>query len=118
MVCEKCGTEIKQGIKFCTKCGSKIGSQKEKLNMLSIPSIILIVIGIIVHISLRFFGLSGEIMGRFNWWSVSYFTLGGGVILALISLYKVKNKITLIIGIIAGAYYPFMILLSIMGFYD
>jgi hypothetical protein len=44
MVCSKCSQELKNGLKFCTKCGHKIILQKLKNIMLIIVSIFLFLI--------------------------------------------------------------------------
>jgi len=119
MICSKCGQELKDGAKFCTKCGYKFLPQKEKLlNGIAIPAIILILIGIIAYIGVRFLGLSkGVIIGRVRWWDISDLTLFGGAIIAFISIYKEKNKLALIAGIAACAFYPLIaILYVIIGF--
>jgi peptidoglycan/LPS O-acetylase OafA/YrhL len=54
MVCSKCGTETSKGLKFCTKCGSKIidvAPGKILLKVTGVLFIIFAVIGIISFIS-------------------------------------------------------------------
>ena len=48
MVCSKCGQELKDGVKFCTKCGAKfnVGLAGEN-NFLSYLPLILSVVGIV-----------------------------------------------------------------------
>jgi hypothetical protein len=48
MICSKCGQELKDGIKFCTKCGAKcnVGLAGENNNLSYLP-LILSCIGII-----------------------------------------------------------------------
>ena len=45
MVCEKCSNELNEGLKFCTKCGSKVKVKLDK--KLFIPSVILMSVGIL-----------------------------------------------------------------------
>ena len=96
MTCSKCGNELNEGAKFCTKCGSKV---KVKLNWLFITSIILMSVGTI----LRFFPFS-RLSQLFPHYFISlFFSLSffSGIILAFISLYKKKNEMTMILGIVA-----------------
>jgi RNA polymerase subunit RPABC4/transcription elongation factor Spt4 len=130
MYCFSCGSVIKKEAEICPKCGVKQNAQssaiaKERpLNGLAIFSIVLIFIGMIVYIATRFLGLSNEsnnwgtIIGRINWWNIHDLSFFGGIILAFISLYKGKNKITFIAGIIAGAFYPLLTILQIIGLID
>ena len=106
MVCEKCGNELKEGGKFCTKCGSKV---KVKLDKFFIPSVILMAVGIIGMIYIYFFlrfSFSWRNMWVFVSWSSLFFTslvFFSGVTLAFISLYRKKHKTTMIAGIAACA---------------
>ena len=103
MNCSKCGNELKEGAKFCTKCGSKI-----KLSRLFISSVILIAVGVIGGIQSFF------LFCPYRWeWErrdpfpvltiLTVLTLVSGITLALISLYKNKHKMTMIVGITASA---------------
>jgi len=94
MVCEKCGTELKEGIKFCTKCGNKFISQNGNFNGLAISSVILMLIGALLPIGMI-------ILGFYYYYGLRHLPFSVGVILAFFSLYKGKNKITLIGGIVA-----------------
>jgi len=93
-------------------------SKNEKLNGVALASIILISIGIIFYICnsiFRFnfqFGILGLPFERLIGGLFFY----GGIILAFISLYKQKNKIILIIGIIAGVFNLFWSLFQTIMF--
>ena len=120
MVCGKCGTELKDDSKFCIKCGNKFISQNGmQLSGLVISSIAVIAVGLILGIALKWFKLAnesndwGKIVGRLNFGELREFALGGGTILALISVYKSKNKLSLIAGILAAAFWPLVSLLYI-----
>jgi RNA polymerase subunit RPABC4/transcription elongation factor Spt4 len=119
MYCFTCGSVIKKFAEICPKCGVRQNSRtnaaanEQSFNGLAIISYILIFIGIIVFILARFLDW-GIIIGRFGWWEIHDFIFNGGLILAFISLYKVRNKITMIAGIIAGAVYPFVALLYLL----
>ena len=118
--CFSCGSIIKKIAEICPKCGvnqnarSSTTAKEQPLNGLAIISINLILIGMMLYIALSFFGLSspsndfGQIIGPISWWNIYQFTVGGGIILAFISLYKMKNKITMIAGIIGSAFFPFL----------
>ena len=83
MTCSKCGNELNEGAKFCTKCGSKV---RVKLNKLFIPSVILMSVGLLG-----------------SWLPLGSPLFFSGITLALISLYKNKHKTTMSVGIAAGA---------------
>jgi len=36
--CRKCGTELKEGIKFCAKCGTPVSGSKHNANSYEMPS--------------------------------------------------------------------------------
>jgi len=121
--CFSCGSIIKKEAEICPKCGvnqNSTNAKEQPLNGLAITSMILIFIGMVLYIGNRFLGLSsqsnryGFIIGRLSWQGVQSLTLYGGVILALISLYKRKNKITLIAGIIGSAFSILLTLLYII----
>ena len=128
--CFSCGSVIKKEAEICPKCGVRqnaqggINSKEQPLKEqpLAIVSIILISIGFVLYIVLKFFpyalsfpyDLSKEtnewgrrIVWRY-WWNFRILTLYGGMILAFISLYKTKNKIIMIAGIIASAIILFL----------
>ena len=121
MVCLKCGQELNDGVKFCTKCGIRFSSWGLNNLMLIYLPIILVLIGIVIYVCLRYFGFSNEsnnwarIVGRFSWWSIHEFIFFSGLILAFVSMYKNKNKITLITGIIGSLFYPVLTLFYILG---
>ena len=92
MTCSKCGNELNEGAKFCTKCGAKV-----RWKWLFISSIILISVGIIwALIRLYVIGFGD----RSPFASLPFLI---GITLALISLYKKKSKMTMIAVIAACA---------------
>jgi hypothetical membrane protein len=113
MTCSKCGQELKEGAKFCTKCGNRFASQNgQQFNGLAISSLVLMLIGILsLAVGIRFFGY---FIIRFQIYNLLFLS---GVILAFISLFKTKNKITLIAGIIAVALYFLFSFLTFGGFF-
>ena len=54
MICKKCGNEIKDGEKFCGKCGTKNDGQNTDKNAITITFSHLILILIIVVIAFIF----------------------------------------------------------------
>ena len=86
---------------------------------LVISSIIVIAIGLILGVALKWFNLANEsndwgiIVGRLRFGELRELALGGGTIIALISVYKTKNKLSLIAGILAAAFWPLLSLLYI-----
>ena len=115
MVCRKCGTVLNEGAKFCTKCGNKFSSQNgSPINGLVISSIVIVAIGLLLGIAIKWFNLANEsnnwgtIIGRFGFGELREIALDGGTILALISIYKSKNKLSLIAGIIASSFWPLL----------
>ena len=117
MTCSKCGNELNEGAKFCIKCGSKV---KVKLNRLFIPSVILMSIGIILPVSILIILHIpiGIILSRSIWilpfifvfeievlhiFGIGVLLFFSGIMLALISLYMNKHKMTMIVGIVACA---------------
>ena len=111
MTCSKCGNELKEGVKFCTKCGCKV---KVKLDKLFITSVILMAVGIIGIIMIimipvridwnnpQLFLLDFLLFLRFIGYS-SFLLFFSGITLAFISLYMKKGKLTMIVGITAYA---------------
>ena len=97
MVCSKCGQELKEGAKFCTKCGT---SFKEIVNLkpvnllLPIISIILTIIGVIGFL----FFLRGGVFILFS------LPIVAGIIVALIGQYKQKCLLGLIFGLVPCAF--------------
>jgi len=107
MVCGNCGTELKGGIKFCTKCGNKTLTQNG--NRLGIVSIALILIGSLLPFITRLLGIWSMIF-----WVGPPVLFSGGIIIAFFSLYKEKNKVTFIGGIIAVALNALLSLLQML----
>jgi len=105
MVCSKCGQALKEGAKFCTKCGT---SFKELLNLkkvnlvLPIISIVISIIGIIGNL------ISGLLIKNFVFQNIFYILPCIGIIVALIAQKKQNSTIGFIAGII-----PCIILLII-----
>jgi len=115
MICSKCGQELKDGAKFCTKCGNRFASKNgQQFNVLDISSLVLMLIGILsLAIGIRFFTF---FIMRFQIYNLLFLS---GVVLAFISIFKTKNKITLIAGIIAVVLYllfSFLTFRMIFGF--
>jgi len=109
MVCSKCGQELKEGARFCTKCGV---SFKETLNLsLPIISIILSITGII---GCWVFKLIRQNLYNTEYWEVanfyapfesSFFVLIYiGLLIALFALNKEKSKIGFFAGLLPCAY--------------
>ena len=94
MTCSKCGNELNEGAKFCTKCGSKV---KVKLGKLSTLSVILISVGVI----LTFIPFSALFLPWRLAISFSLLVFFSGITLAFISLYIKKGKLTMSVGIAA-----------------
>lgn len=118
MVCSNCSNEINYGIKFCTKCGTKCnGGLINKNNpRLSYLSIILSCIGIIGIIIFPFISRS---FGMFRMWRIFPLFLIFifiGLIMAIITLYKQKNKLAFIVGLIPCIYFIIITLPSIFPF--
>ena len=108
MICSKCGQELKDGVKFCTKCGAKFGTDLTSENKIfTYLSLILSVIGIIglnvvLQINLKQTAYNPKINTFFWLFRLSMFA---GTILAVIALYKQKCKLAFIAGLIPCAYY-------------
>jgi len=118
MVCSNCDQEINDGIKFCTKCGSKINVGKAgNANILSYLTFGLIIIGIIGLIVLSIM-IKQHLDNRAEthiWWDIwynyfniiKYFRLTSfvSIILAIIVLFKQKNKLVFIAGLVSCGYF-------------
>jgi hypothetical protein len=109
MICSKCGQELKDGAKFCTKCGTNV---KEAIGLtpanmaLPIISIILSVIGIIISWLIPIIGNNGD------WRTITVYIVQSsvtlliyaGIIVAFFSIYKQKSLIGFVAGLIPCAY--------------
>ena len=51
MICSNCGQEVNKGLRFCTKCGSKIVNITIGKNLLQVTGILFIIFGVIGVIS-------------------------------------------------------------------
>ena len=136
MVCGNCGQELKEGVKFCTKCGTKYDvGLLGKSNILSRLSLIFTFVGIIGIIVFGGLSLFVEMNQTFRFSTSSYsawrvqqafldfvrnarfftimfrFLILTGIIFAIISLYKQKCKLAFIAGLIPCAY----LILSLLG---
>jgi len=117
MVCSSCGLELNDGAKFCTKCGAKFNfGLTSKNNIFSYLSLILSVIGIvgmpiIYSIYMKNYGQS--IFSLFLLFRIPIFA---GIVLAIISIYKQKNKLALIAGLIPCVYFTLGVLTWILPF--
>jgi len=107
MVCSKCGQELKEGAKFCTKCGTRFS---ETINLmpnnlvLPIVSIIISVIGIIGYLVIRFI-MKSDFMPIYYLFQNIFFVLEPiGIVIALIALNKQKSLISFIAGLIPCAF--------------
>jgi uncharacterized membrane protein len=123
MICSKCGQELKDGVKFCTKCGAKFGVDLTSKNkILSYLSIIMSVVGIVgLIVGTQILIKSGyNDMNLYQKISrnISIFRLFifAGIILALISLYKQKCKLAFIAGLIPCGYFVLAILPRLLPF--
>ena len=112
MICSKCGNNVNDGIKFCTKCGTKCGADFTGNSKLSYIAAILSIIGIIgMFISNPFlFGLG------YIFWQLSIIVIIGGIITSLIAIYKQKNKIAYYAGLISCIYLILITLPNILPF--
>ena len=109
MVCFKCGHELKDGIKYCTKCGTKFSYSMH--NLLQIFSIIISVIGIIgdwiILLIIQNLIKTNNYSSIFTYNTFQYIfsiLIYTGIVFSIISLYMQKVKLSLIIGIILCAY--------------
>jgi preprotein translocase subunit Sss1 len=108
MVCEKCGSELRKGAKFCTKCGATF---KNEINTPSpITSIVLSIIGIIGYWVMRYLIYNSGKTGNYSALSI-YWVIAGSfsillcvaIVVALIALNKQKSFLGFIGGLIPCA---------------
>ena len=110
MICSKCGQELKEGAKFCTKCGT---SFKEIINLkpinsvLPITSIILSVIGIIgfwvIHLLIQNLYKTERYDAASTYYvfqSFSFIVTYIAIVIALFALNKQKSLLGFIGGLI------------------
>ena len=109
MVCSKCGQELKEGAKFCTKCGANF-KVLEKPSQLIFLSIILSGFGIIGYWIMRFLIYSSAKAENYSsidtyWIFATCFTIitCAAIIVALFSLKNQKSFLGIIAGIIPCA---------------
>ena len=119
MICEKCGQELKEGVKFCTKCGTSfkktIGFMPTNM-ALPIISIILFLFGIIISYCIS------PIIGNNGDWKTGYIIYiivniinQTSIIVALLSLYKQKSLTGFIAGLIPSAYFIIMRIIELLA---
>jgi len=85
MVCEKCGTEIGKGLKFCTKCGSKGTKCGSKVIDIAPGKKLLIVTGILFIIIYSVIGVSFLLLISFSLGTSKLnFTLSLGTVVFII----------------------------------
>ena len=108
MVCSKCGQELKDEAKFCTKCGANFKATSN--DSLPIISFALSGIGIIGYWLMRFlisnaYKTENYASARTFWILVGCFTIivCVAIIVALLSLKKQKSFLGFIAGIIPCA---------------
>ena len=118
MVCSNCGQELNNGIKFCTKCGAKLSvGLTSKNNIFSYLSLVFSVIGIIGIPVLYSIYLKNYTQSMFfSLFLIFRIFIFAGIILALISLYKQKNKLALIAGFIPCVYFVLGVLTWVLPF--
>ena len=122
MVCPKCGQELNDGVKFCTKCGAKFGTNlTSKNNILPYLSLVVSVVGIVgLIVGTQMLMKSYNDPNRYQKIVSNLFifrlSIFAGIILAIISLYKEKCKLAFIAGLIPCAYFVLATLPSILPF--
>jgi hypothetical protein len=121
MICSKCGLELKDNIKYCTKCGTKLIMLKN--NKLSFISIVLSSIGIIgiwilniMILKLLKTGINTSISTLYTIQYCFSILLYCGLLISIIAQYKQKSKINFIIGISICVY--FVIITIFLLFYS
>jgi len=132
MICQKCGNEVNEGVKFCTKCGTKFsdgliinGLIINKDYFLPILSAALSFIGILGRLLLyipyykNISKMSSEsrilnVNARYIFSLLIY----AGIILPLIMQYQKRKKDILLLyaGLIPCAYFVIPILLRLLNF--
>ena len=119
MVCSKCGQELNDGVKFCTKCGAKFGvdlaSKNKILTYLSLIMSVVGIVGLIVgtQILIKTNYSNMSLFRNLSFFRLSIFT---GIILAIISLYKQKCKLAFIAGLIPCGYFVLVMLIRLLPF--
>jgi len=121
MVCSKCSQELKDGAKFCTKCGTKFGIDLTSKNKnLIYLSLILSVVGIVGLIIVTQVWRNSS--GGIDWLTIyriqnifRLFTFTG-ILLAILALYKQNCKMAFIAGLIPCGYFILVILCMLLPF--
>jgi len=123
MVCSKCGQELYERVKYCTKCGASFNfSLKSQISILSYFSIILSIIGLIglnilnqklISTNYNDYETSIKIIS-YLW--IFRLIIFSGITVAMVALYKQKSKFGFITGLIPCGYYILVILTRILPF--
>jgi len=121
MICGNCGQELRDGVKFCTKCGSKFSTElaiKNKiLTYLSLLLSVVGIVGLIIVYQIYWNATDRNLFPTFirilNIFRIPIFA---GIILAILVLYRQKYKLALIAGLIPCGYYVLAILLRLLPF--
>lgn len=112
MFCNHCGTELNEGVNYCSKCGNSITPAKKSID--SEPTIryhesgrgtLILIMGIFSFIFGPFLGIPAWVMG-----SSDLNKIRNGIIEAS---EKTKTKIGMILGIITTLLVPFIVIFSI-----
>ena len=107
MVCSKCSQELKEGTKFCTKCGAEqqetvfcakcvekrnVNSTSKILAYLSLISFVVGVLSLVMSFRVAYHY-------QFLWALLFILFLSLGVMFALAALYGQKSKLALVLGL-------------------
>jgi len=100
MVCEKCNTEISTGLKFCTKCGSKLLEGAPGKGLVKVTGILFIVFGV--------FGLSSSISNAisnvFVFGDLPEFSLSRSLMIIFMGLRIAGSILYIIVGVLGIKY--------------
>jgi len=120
MVCSKCGQELKDGAKFCTKCGAKFNagltSKPNILSYLSLITSVVSIVGLIIVLQIRRINGGYITLNIHRFFYIFRLSLIVGIILAIIALYKQKCKLAFIAGLTPCAYFILAILPGFLPF--
>jgi len=103
MVCPKCDQELKEGTKFCTKCGTSFKVSTDLT--LPVISIALSVIGIIGYVVIQFIMRGNYLPIYFVIQDFSLILPSAGILIALISQSKQKSQMGFIAGLIPCVFF-------------